>query len=217
MYEGEAQLPGLCERHLGAAPERVFVGPRRLAVLVSGLEEQTGDQWIKGPPVELREKAAAGFAKRHRVSVEDLEERDGFLGVVSKGQTLGEVLPGQLDEIVRGLRFGKTMRWDASGLRFPRPVRWTCARLEHMAVDGHGTKTYGHRFTHGELELPKAGAYPDTLRAADVEPDAAERERQIREGLDALGVWGDPLRKLREVVHLVEKVVVLEGTSTSGS
>jgi glycyl-tRNA synthetase beta chain len=212
VYEAEAQLPALCERVLGVRPERVFVGPRRLAVLVSGLEEDTGDRWIKGPPVELREKAAAGFAKRHGVAVEELEERDGFLGVVSQGQALGEVLPGQVDEIVRGLRFGKTMRWDESGRRFPRPIRWTCARLDDRPVTNHGTTTYGHRFTHGELELPAADAYPDTLRAADVEPDAAERERRIREGLDALGEWRDPLGKLREVVHLVEWPLVLDGT-----
>ena len=212
IYEAEAQLPGLCERHLGRGPERVLVGPRRLAVLVSGLEEETGDRWIKGPPVELREKAAAGFAKRHGVAPEDLEERDGFLGVVSRGQALGHVLPGQLDEIVSGLRFGKTMRWDDSGRRFPRPIRWTCARLNDQAVEGSGTKTYGHRFTHGEVDVPSAETYADTLRAARVEPDAGERERLIREGLDALGDWRDPLGKLREVIHLVEWPMVLEGS-----
>jgi glycyl-tRNA synthetase beta chain len=212
VYEAEAQLPALVERLVGVAPERVFVGPRRLAVLITGLEDETGDEWIKGPPVALREQAAAGFAKRHGVAVGDLEERDGFLGVVSKGQSLSEVLPGRLDEIVRGLRFSKTMRWDDSGLRFPRPVRWTCARLGQDPVEGHGASTFGHRFTHGELELPSADAYEETLRAADVEPDRAERERQIREGLDGLGEWADPLGKLREVVHLVEKVIVLEGT-----
>jgi tetrameric-type glycyl-tRNA synthetase beta subunit len=210
VYEAEAQLAVLCERHLGTAPERVFVGPRRLAVLVSGLEEQTGEQWIKGPPVDLREQAAAGFAKKHGVSVEDLQERDGFLGVVSRGLALGEVLPGRLDEILRGLRFRKTMRWDGSGMRFPRPVRWTCARLDDQPVGEFGTETYGHRFTHGAVDLPKAEAYADTLRKADVEPDAAERERLIREGLDALGEWGDPIGKLREVVHLVESPMVLD-------
>jgi glycyl-tRNA synthetase beta chain len=212
VYEAEAQLPRLCERHLGREPDHVFVGPRRLAVLVSGLEEETGDRWIKGPPVELREKAAAGFAKRHSVAVEDLEERDGFLGVVSRGQALGQVLPGQLDEILRGLRFGKTMRWNGSGQRFPRPVRWTCARLDDQPVRDHGTASYGHRFTHGAVDIPSAEAYPDTLRAADVEPDQAERERRIREGLDQLGEWRDPLGKLREVIHLVELPVVLEGS-----
>lgn len=211
VREAEAQLPVLSERHLGAAPDRVLVGPRRLAILVS-VEEQTGEQWIKGPPVSLREKASEGFAKRHGMSVDDLEERDGFLGVVSEGQSLSQVLPGQLDGIVHGLRFGKTMRWDDSGLRFPRPMRWTCARLDADAVEGHGTTTQGHRFRHGEVEVPSAGAYAETLRAAGVEPDPAERERLIREGLDGLGEWRDPLRKLREVIHLVESPLVLEGS-----
>ena len=211
VYEAEAQLPVLSERQLGAKPDQLLVGPRRLAILVS-VEEQTGERWIKGPPVSLREKAAEGFAKRHGVSVDDLEERDGFLGVVSQGEPLSEALPGQLDAIVRGLRFGKTMRWDDSGLRFPRPVRWTCARLDADPVEGHGTTTQGHRFTHGEVDVPSAEAYVETLRSAGVEPDPAERQRLIGEGLDALGEWRDPLRKLREVIHLVEQPLVLEGS-----
>ena len=211
VYEAAAQLPVLSERQLGAAPDQVLVGPRRLAILVS-VEEQTGEQWIKGPPISLREKAAEGFAKRHGVSVDDLEERDGFLGVVSQGKPLSEALPGQLDAIVRGLRFGKTMRWNDSGLRFPRPVRWTCARLDAEPVEGHGTTTQGHRFTHREVEVPSAEAYIETLRSAGVEPDPVERQRLVVEGLDALGEWRDPLRKLREVIHLVEQPLVLEGS-----
>ncbi|HEY8192526.1 MAG TPA: glycine--tRNA ligase subunit beta [Gaiellaceae bacterium] len=211
VYEAEAQLPGLSETHLGARPEALFVGPRRLAIVV-GVEEPTGDQWIKGPPLALREQAAAGFAKRHGVAPEALEERDGFLGVVKAAQPLAETLPGRLDAVVRGLSFGKTMRWDDSGLRFPRPMRWTCARLGAEPVAGHGTTTQGHRFTHGEIEVPGADSYAETLRSADVEPDAAERERLIREGLDALGEWRDPLRKLREVIHLVEQPIVLDGS-----
>lgn len=210
VYEAQAQLPALCERLLGRAPDEILVGPRRLALLAT-VEEPTGDEWVKGPPVSLREKAAAGFAKRHGVSPDELEERDGVLGVVKPARPLAETLPGALDGILHGLAFGKTMRWDDSGLRFPRPVRWTCARLDGDPVESHGTTTFGHRFTHGEVEVPSADAYAETLRAADVEPDSAVRERLIREGLDTLGDWRDPLRKLREVVHLVEKPVVLEG------
>jgi glycyl-tRNA synthetase beta chain len=211
VREAEAQLPRLCEQQLGVAPTQVLVGPRRLAVLVDGLEEQTGERWIKGPPVSLRDKAAAGFAKRHGVAADELEERDGFLGVVKPAQPLAETLPAQLHGIVHGLGFGKTMRWDDSGLRFPRPVRWTCARLDSEAVADHGTTTRGHRFTHGEVEVPSADAYVETLRGVDVEPETDERERLIRAGLDELGEWGDPLGKLREVIHLVEKPTVLEG------
>jgi glycyl-tRNA synthetase beta chain len=203
-WAGAAQLPELAKLHLGAAPSRVYAGPRRLAILVEGLPERTPDKWVKGPPVDLRERAAAGFARKHGVSVEDLEERDGFLGVVSRGQTLGQVLPGRLDSVLRGLSFPKTMRWDDSGFRYARPVRWLLARLDDEAVDGYGTTSYGRRIGAGPVEVPSAADYERVLREAEVEPDAAERERAIREGLDAVGEWSDPLGKLAEVVHLVE-------------
>jgi glycyl-tRNA synthetase beta chain len=211
VWAAEAQLPELVELHLGAPPTRVLAGPRRLAVIVEDLPERTPDEWVKGPPVALREKAAEGFARRHGVAIEDLEERDGFLGVVSRGQTLGQVLSGRLDAVLRGLAFAKTMRWDDSGLRFPRPVRWTLARLDAEPVEGHGTETYGHRFSSGRLDVPSADAYEGVLRGAGVEPDSGERERLIREGLDAVGEWSDPLGKLTEVVHLVESPRVQEG------
>src|SRR3954470_22027141 len=91
--EAEEQLPLLSERELGAAPTQLFVGPRRLALLLEGVAEQTPDEWIKGPPEALAEKAAAGFAKKHGVQVEELVSRDGFLGVERPGRPLREVLP----------------------------------------------------------------------------------------------------------------------------
>jgi glycyl-tRNA synthetase beta chain len=143
--------------------------------------------------------------------VDELEVRDGFLGVTKPGRPLAEELPARLDAIVRGLSFAKTMRWDDSGLRFPRPVRWRCAKLDGETVAEHSGSSFGHRFTHGEVEIPDAGSYEEALRAADVEPDAAERRRRIVEGLDALGDWQDPLGVLAEVVHLAEWPTVLDG------
>jgi glycyl-tRNA synthetase beta chain len=212
VRSGLAQLPRLVEVHLGVAPARIYATPRRLAVRVEGLPERTPDEWAKGPPVELREKAAAGFAKRHGVAVDELEERDGVLGVTVPGKALAEVLPERLDAILRGLSFPKTMRWDDSGLRYPRPVRWQLARLDAEAVEGYGTVTYGHRFAAGAVDVAQPDDYEETLRGANVEPDAAEREHQIRSGLDALGEWSDPLGKLAEVVHLVEWPRVQDGT-----
>jgi glycyl-tRNA synthetase beta chain len=207
--EAQAQLPELARRALGTEPTQVLVTPRRLALLVEDVPERTPDEWLKGPPVKMREQAAAGFAKRHGIAVEELQERDGFLGVEVSGQPLGEVLPEQVETIIRGLAFSKTMRWDDSGLRFPRPVRWRLAMVDDEAVVGEAT--FGHRFTSGRLEVPHASAYIETLRGADVEPDAEERRRQILAGLDALGEWSDPNGVLEEVVYLVELPVVIEG------
>ena len=207
--EAEVQLPALSERELGAAPARVFVGPRRLALLLENVAKQTPDEWIKGPPEALAEKAAAGFAKKHGVRPDELVVRDGFLGVERPGRPLAEVLPAQVDAIVRGLSFSKSMRWDDTGIRFARPVRWRFAKLDGETLVGEGS--FGHRFTHGAVEVPDAGVYADTLRAVGVEPDAEERRRQVVEGLDAIGAWSDPAGVLEEVVYLVESVLVLDG------
>jgi glycyl-tRNA synthetase beta chain len=208
--EAEAQLPQLARAHIGAEPSELFIGPRRLAFLIDNLPERTADEWVKGPPENLRDKAAAGFARKHGVSVDELELRDGFLGVTVPGRDLRQVLPQQIDRVVRGFSFRKSMRWDESGIRFARPVRWVLAKLDAETIVGE--TSFGHRFTHGAVEIPSAAAYADTLRAADVEPLAEERRRKIIEGLDAIGGWSDPGRKLDEVVHLVEKPIVLESS-----
>ena len=206
-YEAEQQLPGLCREHLGREPAQLYIGPRRLAALVPGLPQETEPVWVKGPPEDLRERAAAGFARRHGVEPDQLEVRDGFLGIELPGKPMRDVLPEWIEALVRGLVFSKTMRWDDSGLRYPRPVRWVLAKLDDETV--RGEHSYGHRFTAGAVEIDAAERYAEALRAAGVEPDAAERRRLIVDGLPE--GWSDPAGVLDEVVHLVESPLVLEG------
>src|ERR1043166_51182 len=197
--EAEAQLPMLVERELGAAPDRVLVGPRRIAALLHDVAERTPDEWVKGPPEHLAEKAAPGFAKRHGIDVDALVSRGGFLAFGRPGQPLSEGRPEKLDAIVRGFAFSKSMRWDDSGRRFSRPVRWTLAKLGGETIVGESS--FGHRFTAGAIGIPSAEEYADSLRAAGVEPDADERRRQIVSRLDAIGGWSDPGGVLEEVVN----------------
>src|SRR5260221_1277284 len=130
--EAGLQLPELVREHLGAHPLELFIGPRRLAFPVD-VPERTADEWIKGPPENLREKAAAGFAKKHGVTVDDLTLRDGFLGVEVPGRPIAAVLPQRLAAIVTELQLGKPMDCGA-GYRFSRPVRWVCAKLQDPTV-----------------------------------------------------------------------------------
>ena len=222
--EANIRLPELCRRHLNAAPSDVYLGPRRLGVLVPNLPERTPDEWVKGPPLKVAygedgkaTKAAEGFARKQGIAVEALEERDGTVGVVVPGQELRAVLPSRLAEIVRDLSFAKSMWWNGDGLRFSRPVRWLCAKLdvETIPVEFEGIPSggfsYGHRFTSDRVEIPDAQAYLETLRAAGVEPDRACRWRDICAALDELGPWSDPGDVMSEVVYLVESPIVLEG------
>ena len=222
--EANVQLPELCRRLLNAAPSDLYLGPRRLGVLVQDLPERTPDEWVKGPPLSVAfdedgkpTKAAEGFARKQGVAVEALEQRDGTVGVVVPGEELRAVLPSRLAEIVRGLSFSKSMWWNGDGLRFSRPVRWLCAKLDAETIPVElqdiqsGGFSYGHRFTSGRVEIPDAGSYTETLRAAGVEPDRARRWHDICTALDELGSWSDPGDVLGEVVYLVESPIVLEG------
>jgi glycyl-tRNA synthetase beta chain len=207
------QLPRLVEQHVGRAPDEVYVTPRRLAFVVRGLPERTEDQWVKGPPLALREKAAAGFAKRYGISVDELEERDGFLGVMQAGKALAEELPAQLKAVVRGLQFAKPMRWGAD-LRFPRPVRGFVAFLDEerleVPIEGIPSRatTPGLRVVGSEIALRGAEGYADALRAASIEPDAEARRARIVAELPE--GWSDPHGKLEEVIYLVESPYVIE-------
>jgi glycyl-tRNA synthetase beta chain len=191
---------------------RVYATPRRLVLLSDEVPEREEDEWIQGPPERLRDKAAEGFAKKQGVSVEALEVREGHLGVVRPGRPLLEALPDRLDELVRGLAFSKSMRWDGEGLRFARPVRWQCAKLDDQTVEGFRGSAFGHRFTHGEIEIPHAKDYLEVLRDANVEPDQDRRTDQIADGLRDLGLEQPNSEVLAEVAFLVESVSVLEGT-----
>jgi glycyl-tRNA synthetase beta chain len=215
--EAALQLPELARQHLGAQTLELYIGPRRLAFPVE-VPERTADEWIKGPPENLRDQAAAGFARRHGVSADELTVRDGFLGVDVPGRPIAEMLPERLAAVVTGLQFGKSMDWGV-GFRFARPVRWLCAKLEDETVEvalehvPSGGYSYGHRQTYPErVEISSAHAYLETLRSVGVEPDRARRYQAICAGLDALGRWSDPLDKLDEVVYLVECARVQEGT-----
>jgi glycyl-tRNA synthetase beta chain len=207
---------------------QVFAGPRRLAVIIPDAPDREPDrvERKRGPSERIAfgddgepTAAAEGFARANRVPVSELERADGFVWAVSHvpGRKLVEVLPGALGAVVRGLAFSKSMRWNGGGLRFSRPVRWLCAKLDSRTIevplDGvpSGGTSYGHRFTAGAVEIQKARQYAERLREAGVEPDQNVRRAEILRALEDLGEWSDPYGVLDEVVHLVERPLVLTG------
>ncbi len=212
---------------LGTEPDRVYVGPRRLVVVIDDLPERAADQDKRGPAERVAfdeegkpTKAAEGFARGAGVAVEELERRDGHVWALVRGEVIADTLPERLPQIVRGLAFTKSMKWSGEGsLRFARPVRWLLAKLGTATVDvpldgvPSGAVSYGHRWIHpGEVKVASAGRYETALRKAGVEPDADVRRQEIVTALDAIGGWEDPGRKLEEVIHLVERPHVLDAS-----
>ncbi len=129
----------LDELRLEHGPVRVEATPRRAAVFVETLSPSQPDleELVKGPPAERAfdadgnpTKAAEGFARGKGVDVSALETReiDGGKYVVavvkSEGRPAPEVLVEALPELVAGINFKKSMRWNdfGRGLLAPHPL-----------------------------------------------------------------------------------------------
>ncbi len=227
--DAAAQLPELVRRHVGGDGEpHVFVGPRRIGFLLHDVPEREEDrvERKRGPSEQIAfgedgtpTRASEGFARASGVGVDELERAEGFVWATRTlaGRETAEILPEALTAIVRRLSFRKTMRWNGGGLRFPRPVRWLCAKLDArtipVSLEGivAGGVSYGHRFIEGAVEIEDAAEYADLLRDAGVEPDHGVRRDEILRALGDLGEWRDPYGVLDEVVHLVERPLVLTG------
>jgi glycyl-tRNA synthetase beta chain len=222
--QAEAQLPGLLEAELhraglASADRLVYVAPRRLGVIATGLPavrpaERTE---ARGPRADAPDQALAGFARKHGFDPSQLERRDGFAWAVSEGEAtpLAALVRDIVRGLVEGIQFSNSMRWE--GGRFSRPIRWLVVKLDadvaptRLAGLESGETTFGHRYEGGHARIGSAATYLADLRAVRVMADASERRGAIVAGLDAAGPWADPGAKLEEVIYLVEWPVVLEG------
>jgi glycyl-tRNA synthetase len=165
----------LDELRLDYSGLKILATPRRLVVSIAELAATQKDleQLVKGPPKERAfddngnpTKAAEGFASSKGVTVEDLEiqEIDGGDYVVAverqKGKPAYEVLSKALPDLIGGIRFGQSMRWNDANLTFSRPIRWLMALHGEGWIDfsyaGLNAKpaTRGLRFITGNEDLP---------------------------------------------------------------
>lgn len=150
-----------------------FAAPRRLALLVKGLETSQPDQNLerRGPAVKAAfdadgnaTKAAEGFARSNGVTVGQLEHLETPKGAwlvfraVQQGSRTVELLPEIVSKSLAGLPVPKRMRWGASRAEFVRPVHWLVMLMGSEVVNCEilglksGNKTRGHRF-HANHEL----------------------------------------------------------------
>lgn len=214
-----------------AGASATFATPRRLAVRVQGveLEQATRTERKLGPAVKAAfdadghpTKAAQGFARGAGVDVADLQRvQDGkneriAAEVTTGGASARDLLLEHLDprELVQ-LGFPKTMRWiPGDDLRYARPIRWLVCllgddvvplRLVHLEA---GRTSRGHRtLAPGPVEIERAQAYEDTLRAADVIVDVAQRRSTI--DTEARRVAAEAGGRLHEADDLLDEVTQL--------
>lgn len=230
---------GLDTQDLDYDAIHAYASPRRLAVLVRDLAEQTPVKEVVtyGPPAKIAfdqdgnpTKAAEAFASKNGLSVTELTtENDGKadkLVARSKagGQSVVELLGDIVNDALAKLPIAKRMRWGASRTEFVRPAHWLVMLYGDEIVDAEvlGLRanrcTRGHRFHYNhELDLFNPSDYLEKLASTGyVLADMDARRDLIREQVDAeakkvggTAVIDDDL--LDEVTALVEWPVALLG------
>lgn len=174
--------------------------PRRLAVKLSGLAEREADreEVVSGPPQQANAQAVAGFAKKNGVSVEELTLTDTGKGTYYTfrrqvaGKAAGEILSGNLPQIILGIPWPKTMLWPGKGgARFIRPIRWLVSLLGDEVVPftingiAAGNESGGHRQLGAARFAVTIANYETKLRENYVLLRAAERRERILAHLPA--------------------------------
>lgn len=185
--------------------------PRRLVLVVHQLapRQTEAEREAMGPSKSVAfdqagqpTKAALGFAASQGVSVSDLEIRatpkgDYVFAVTREpGRQTAALLPGLLAELIGGLSFPKSMKWNASDARFARPVRWLTALYAGKVVPVQwggikaGNRTRGHRFLGSGgaqgLVVKDWKSYVSTLERNGVIPDHGKRREIILTQLNRL-------------------------------
>ncbi|MDE0250890.1 MAG: glycine--tRNA ligase subunit beta [Gammaproteobacteria bacterium] len=187
---------------------RGFCTPRRLTVLLEGLDTRQPDRRVerKGPAKSIsfddkgRPTAAAiGFARSCATDVDRLHiEEDDEPRLVFREQRPGELtrslLPGLLENVLGKLSIRKRMRWSDAGGEFIRPVRWLLVLfgaetvpLQLFGLTGDRI-TYGHRFHCPQaISLETPAEYLRVLESRGfVLADFASRQARILEQVEAL-------------------------------
>ncbi|MBV9653258.1 MAG: glycine--tRNA ligase subunit beta [Acetobacteraceae bacterium] len=213
---------------------RTFHGPRRIALAaqVAG-EIPPASSFERGPRANAPEQALAGFMRKHGATREELRLADDYwvLERQSEATPASRVIAAAMPGLLRRFPWPKSMRWgDGSAFTWVRPLRRIICLLDGAVVpfdlrdgddDGHGLCaadiTEGHRFHSPEpVAVTSCDDWQLRLARRDVIADAAERQRAIAIGLEALaGKQGLRIVPdeglLAEVAGLVEWPVPLLG------
>ncbi|MFL0811202.1 MAG: glycine--tRNA ligase subunit beta [Agarilytica sp.] len=216
-----------------------FATPRRLAIQIEGLAEQTPkvENQLWGPPAKIAfdaegkpTKAAEAFAKKNGIAVGELQTaNDGkqdklFCSVTSGGEPTKALLGDIVRDALSKLPIKKRMRWGSSRIEFVRPIQWLVMLLDDHVLAEHvlgieaSNTTRGHRFhANKTFVIDTISSYQSLMEnEAKVIVDFEQRKRMIRSQVETLAedkggvaVIGEDL--LNEVTALVEWPVALAG------
>ncbi len=175
---------------------KVYATPRRLAVIISGLDKESKDEEkiVKGPIKKVAydengnlTPAGLGFCKKNGINPEDLYLENDYIHakIVIKGKSIVELLKENVPSIILKLQGSHFMRWSDNEEKFSRPIRWIVSILDKEEVkikiiDKESSNvTRGHRFAQQNVYINNPDDYIDIMRNCCVIVDQEERKQRI--------------------------------------
>lgn len=232
------ELPVLHEKYKAACKafnldiESVFeYTPRRLVFWHPRCPERQPDvnEELFGPPEESAFKdgsptpAAIGFAKKCGVEIESLgfaEQKGRRVLYYQKsvpGKAIEWVIGPMIEQFLKSLNFGKTMRWGSHSFEFVRPVRSLIVLHGEQAVRcgvfgvQSAAHSFGHRmFSYDPQPVGSAENFEDFLLKRGVMLSAAKRRAKVLADFAALEQANSGLSIERDETLLDEIVAITE-------
>lgn len=175
---------------------KVYATPRRLAVIIDGLEDKTADEEkiVKGPVKNVAldadgnlTKAGEGFARKNNLTKEDLYVQDNYLyaKILVKGKSIADLLQENVPSIFMKLQGSHFMRWGYNDEKFSRPIKWIVSILDDKEVKikiidkESSIYSRGHRFSEQKVLIDNPKNYLEIMRKVYVIADQDERKQII--------------------------------------
>ncbi len=175
---------------------KVYATPRRLAVIVSGLDKESKDEIkiVKGPIKKVAydeqgnlTKAGEGFCRKNGITPSDLYIENDYIHakITVKGKSIVELLKENVPSIVLKLQGSHFMRWADNDEKFSRPIRWIVSILDRdevkiKIIDKESSNvTRGHRFAQQNVYINNPDDYVEIMRNCCVIVDQEERKQRI--------------------------------------
>ena len=162
---------GLKQQGLSFEKVEPYAAPRRLAVVIRAVEEQTPQKEVVvwGPPAKIAfddegnpSKAAQAFAKKNGIAIDALKtENDGKADKLvfrsqAGGEATTELLPAIVEASLAALPIAKRIRWGPRRIEFARPVPRLIMLLGNQTVyheilgERASREPRGHRSQHNQ-------------------------------------------------------------------
>jgi len=229
----------LKESYLRCKQVESFGTPRRLVVLVRGLErlQLNPTEEIRGPSKEAAfdasgkpTKALTGFLRARGGTLKQVKivasQRGAHVYLIKPPTRVPTtiLLPAWLPQLIARVHAPKTMRWDESGVRFARPIRWLLAlygntpiRCRFGALTSRTLTWVGGPLTAKAVSVSSVAAWQQALKRAGVMLQHDQRRASIERMVMRLAaqVRGTPSPEmvshglLDEVAFLVERPVAI--------